>query len=50
MRSNKTPSFAHDCGPILSPATPMPASWRYLMIVVLICLAASMVIAVIKLT
>jgi hypothetical protein len=30
--------------------TAMPASWRYLMIVLMVCLAASMVIAVIKLT
>jgi hypothetical protein len=50
MRSNKRPSFAPDCGPILSPATRMPASWRYLMIVLVACLIASMVIAVIKLT
>jgi hypothetical protein len=44
------PSFAPDCAPILSPHRRMPASWRYLMIICVACLIASMVIAVIKLT
>ena len=45
----RTPSFAPDCARILSPRAPMPASWRYMMIVLVACLVASMVIAVVKL-
>ena len=50
IRSNKTLSFAPGCAPILSPDPPMPASWRYMMIVLVVCLIASMVIAIVKLT
>ena len=50
IRSNKdSPSFAPDCAGIVSAGPPMPRSWRYMMAVLIVCLIASMVIAVIKL-
>ncbi len=51
MRSNKTrPPSIPVSRRILSPPKPMPPTWRYLMIICVACLLASMVIAVVKLT
>ena len=51
IRSNKdSPSFAPDCARhTIRPEPAMPRSWRYMMVVLVACLIASMVIAVIKL-
>jgi hypothetical protein len=43
------PSFAPDCARILPSNLRMPTSWRYMLIVCVACLIASMVIAIVRL-